>query len=121
MRRSVILIIAGALALTGCATGGGTASADDDTLAGTMVRWDAAVAAGDADALTVAARAIPWHVVRDCGPQLDTATREAIVAEGEAALDALADAEQRQDSPLAASAVLDEVADYIESVRRTCL
>lgn len=86
-----------------------------------MVRWDAAVAAGDADALTVAARSIPWHVVRDCGPHLDTATREAIVAEGEAALDALAGAEQRQGSPLAAAAVLDEVAGYIESVRHTCL
>lgn len=126
MHRFVVLAVL-LLALTGCATDGTgappaiSAERTDDTLVAALDRWDAAAVADDAHELLITSRTLPWHVVRDCGPNLDPAQREAIVADGEAALGALADAEEEQDAPLAAATIVDLFEPYVENVRRSCL
>lgn len=125
MRRFVVLTVL-PLMLLGCAAEGSgadpAASADrsDDTLHATLERWDAAAAAADADELLVASRVLPWHVVRECGPTLEAADRTAIFEDGDAALAALADAEDEQDAPLSAATITELLTPYVEDIRRLC-
>lgn len=131
MRGFAALSLAPLLVLTGCAADGAsdapdaldasTAPNSESGVADALDRWDAAVAADDARELTVVALALPWHVVSDCGPNLDRAERDALVGDGEAALAALKTAEEDGDGPLTASAILDAVGAYVESVREGCL
>lgn len=123
MQRLVPFALVTVLAVTGC-SGSPDADAgpvDDDTLVGAVQNWDAAVASGDAGGLHALALAIPWHVVRDCGPGLDSATRKAITGEGEAALAAIAAADDQREGALDAATIIEMYGPYLDSVRDTCL
>lgn len=123
MRRLITVALLSVFVVSGCAAGdeGVAADSSEDSLAGSMAWWDEAVAAGDADDLNVVALALPWHVVRDCGPNLGDAEREALSAEGDVALEALAAAKESEGAPLGVSAIVEAVGSYVESVRETCL